>query len=162
MENTYTFAARSSEKPEQIVTFTLHDHGVSVEPGAPIEQIERLAQSVDEGKSVKDIAMASEDMAWLKPTGASLVERRLDGFELADVDARMNNGSFTLTAWVRAGGLRLVPFVFNMHEVDNPHAASEFVKELAARKDANGHAGRMPGPLRLTTGRHGRRLRSRR
>jgi len=42
MENTYTYTARSIEDPEQVVTFTLQDHRMSVGLGAPLEQIETV------------------------------------------------------------------------------------------------------------------------
>jgi hypothetical protein len=35
LENTYTYTARSADHPERVVTFTLYDHSMSVELGAP-------------------------------------------------------------------------------------------------------------------------------
>ena len=64
MENTYTYTARSIEYPEQVVTFTLQDHHMSVGVGAPLEQIETVLQQADAGE---EVGQGSQAKLWLRP-----------------------------------------------------------------------------------------------
>lgn len=124
MEDTYTYIARSAEDPAQAVTFTLHDHSMSVGLGAPLEHVERALQPEDEARL----------QPWLKPVAVSLLERGTRPFRVADVDARAEGNWLSVTGWVRAGGLRLLPIILIRGRVDNPEAALAFVEELNSRK----------------------------
>jgi hypothetical protein len=150
MEDTYTFTARSMANPDRVITFTLHDHGLSVEPGLPMQQIEQLlnGQAHEEnGEEGNGNGTRNRDLSWLGPTAVALLEAKTDLFDLRDVAARARNHGFKLTAWLRAGGLRAAPFVFVIPEVDSPVGAHEFVKELDSRKATAPPAGKLPGPL---------------
>jgi hypothetical protein len=72
MEDTYTYTARSIEYPEQAVTFTLHDHHMSVEMAAPVEQVERMLPARD---GEEEGEFEDESKVWLKPLAVSLLER---------------------------------------------------------------------------------------
>jgi hypothetical protein len=131
MENTYTYTARSAENPEEIVTFTLHDHHMSVGLGVPLEQVERvLAETeTEEGEE------APHPHIWLKPVAVSLLERGTGPFRLADVSATADDGWLRVSAWYRAGGLALAPLTLVNGPVDNPQGAQAFVDEVDRRKE---------------------------
>jgi hypothetical protein len=143
-ENTYTYTARSAEDPTQVVTFTLHDHSVSVELAAPLEHVER-ALSGEEGEA--EAASKAEIRPWLKPMAISVMERVTRPFNIADMIASAEDDRLHVKAWVRAGGLRVAPFVLMMEHVDNPEAAQAFASEVEERKATAGHPGRFRGPL---------------
>lgn len=146
MEQTYTYTARSAEDPEEVVTFTFYDHGLIVDVGAPIEHVERTLQArqaEDEGEEEEGVQI----QPWLKPMAVSALERGTRPFDVSDVYAGLEEGDLSLTAWVRAGGLRLAPVIFNIAHVDNIDAAQAFVEELEARKAEGQRAGRFPGLL---------------
>jgi hypothetical protein len=151
MENTYTFTARSTANPDRLITFTLHDHGLSVEPGLPMHQIEQMLNGHANEQNGQDgqegDGATGRDLSWLGPTAVALLEAKTDYFDLRDVAARAKNHGFKLTAWLRAGGLRIAPFVFVIPEVDSPVGAEEFVKELDSRKATEPRARKLPGPL---------------
>ena len=65
MENTYTYTARSVDNPEQVVTFTLQDHQMSVGLGAPLEQIESVLQQMDD--EGEDAGQGTQTGIWLRP-----------------------------------------------------------------------------------------------
>lgn len=143
-DNTYTYTARSADQPEHVVTFTLHDHSVSVEPGAPLEHVERALQAE---KGETEAGGESRIQPWLKPMAVSVMERVTRPFSVADVDASAEDGGLQVTQWVRTGGLRLAPIVFVMKRVDNPEAAQAFVEELERRKTFATRPGKFRGPL---------------
>ncbi len=124
MEDTYTYIARSADDAAQVVTFTLHDHSMSVGLGAPLEQVERALEPEGEVRP----------RLWLKPLAVSLLERGTRPFRVADVDAGAEGDWLSVTAWYRAGGLRLAPVILIRGRVDNPQAALAFVEELNRRK----------------------------
>jgi hypothetical protein len=135
MENTYTYAARSIENPEQVVTFTLQNHHMSVGLGAPLEQIETVLQQVDAGEETKEKdEQGGQAKLWLRPLAVSLLERGVGPFRAADVNATAEDDWLRVSAWYRAGGLALVPVTLVDGQVDNPPAAQAFVKELDKRK----------------------------
>lgn len=142
MENTYTYIARSADDPTQVVTFTLHDHRLSVGLGAPLEHVERAVRSAtaetEEGFPVRP---------WLKPMAISLIERGTRPFDVADVDARAEDEWLLVRAWFRTGGLRLMPITLLRGPVDNPEAAQAFVAELDRRKSSLGGLTRFLGML---------------
>jgi hypothetical protein len=131
MENTYTYTARSAKNPARLVTFTLHDHRMSVGVGAPLEQVERLL-----GREPADEEATGDDHLnlWLKPLAVSLVERGTGPFRLSDVDADTDEDKLRVKAWFRSGGLGVLPLTLINGRVDNPDAAHAFVEELNRRK----------------------------
>ncbi|MGD8397757.1 MAG: hypothetical protein PVG11_02770 [Anaerolineae bacterium] len=143
MENTYTYTARSVEVPEQVVTFTLQDHHMSVGLGAPLEQIEAIVEAV-EGEEGGD--ERAEPKLWLKPLAVSLVEQGRGPFRVEDVYASAAEDWLQVRAWYRAGGLALTPVTLVQGRVDNPVAAQAFVEELDRRKEEVAGIG---GPLKL-------------
>jgi hypothetical protein len=126
MEDTYTYIARNADDPARAVTFTLHDHSVSVGLGAPLEHVERALEPEGEVRP----------QLWLKPLAVSLLERSTRPFHVTDVDARAVDDWLRVTAWLCAGGLRLAPISLTRGRVDNPEAASAFVEELNRRKES--------------------------
>jgi len=156
MENTYTYTARSADNPEKVVTFTFYDRHLMVDVGAPIEHVERALQvqqveEADVDRASADIDRVSAEeyhvQPWLKPMAISVIQRGTHPFNAADVYAGIDNGGLSVTAWVRAGGLRLAPVVFNVEHVDNPDAAEAFVEELERRKASVDRPGSFPGVL---------------
>lgn len=132
MENTYTYTARSIENPEQVVTFTLQDHHMSVGVGAPLDQIETVLQQVDAGD--EESGQSASAKLWLRPLAVSLLERGVGPFRVADVNATAAEDWLRVNAWYRAGGLALAPITLMNGRVDNPPAARAFVAELEERK----------------------------
>lgn len=148
MENTFTYTARSALAPEKVVTFTLHDHHMSVDLGAPVGQIERaLADTQEESGAEPDVEERAQSTYALKPTAVSLLERGTHPFNLADVHAQAEDGGLTITAWVRTKGLRLTPIRFSWEQVDNPEGAKAFANQVSARREAASHPGRFKGPM---------------
>jgi hypothetical protein len=147
MENTYTYTARSVENPEQVVTFTVHDHHLSVGLGPPLEQVETLLQQVQAGgqaevEAEQETGQGPQPKLWLKPLAVSLLERGVGPFRIADVSAAAKDDSLRVSAWYRTGGLALVPVTLLDGLVDNPEAAHAFVAELEERKsEATGPLG---------------------
>jgi hypothetical protein len=144
MEKTYTYTARSADNPEQVVTFTFYNHHLLVDVGVPIEHVERALQA---RQAREDEEVEYQIQPWLKPMAISAIERGTHPFNVSDVYADVDEERLSVTAWVRAGGLRLAPVTFNMSHVDNIDAAAAFVKQLEARKAGSGYPGRFPGLL---------------
>ena len=143
-ENTYTYTARSAVNPSKVVTFTLHDHHMSIEPGAPLEHVERaLGVEEDETKAEPEARI----QPWVKPVAVSAMERVARPFNIADVDVNAQDDRLQVTSWVRTTGLRLAPVVFLMEHVDNPEAAHAFAKEVKERKASAAHPGLFRGLL---------------
>jgi hypothetical protein len=135
MENTYTYTARNVDNPEQVVTFTLQDHHLSVGLGAPLEQLETVLEQVGVGKEAEEEAgPEAEAKLWLRPLAVSLLEQGVGPFRVADVNASAEEDRLRVRAWYRAGGLALAPFTLVDDRVDNPQAAQAFVEELDTRK----------------------------
>jgi hypothetical protein len=135
LENTYTYTARSTDHPERVVTFTLYDHSMSVEVGAPLGHIERALQP-ETGEIQAEVEAEHEALshAWLKPMAVSLLQRGTRPFNVADIDAKAEDEGLRATAWVKTGGLRFAPITFSWERVDNPKGAGAFVEELRKRK----------------------------
>lgn len=142
MEETYTFIARSVSDPLKVATFTLHNSSVSVGIGVPAEQIrttvEARAEDAEDGDPPK---------MWMKPVALSVIGQASEPFRLYDVDAELEQDSLHVTAWMRAGGLRLAPVNMTWEQVDNPTAAQGFVHEIQKRKKAAQASGQLPGLL---------------
>jgi hypothetical protein len=150
LENTYTYTARSADHPEQVVTFTLHNHSLSVGVGAPLEHVERALQARGgETGAEAETETGSEYriQPWLKPMAISLIERSTGPFDVGDVNASAEDDWLWVRTWLRAGGLRLAPITLIKGRVDNPHAAHAFVQELHERKAPAAGLARFPGLL---------------
>jgi hypothetical protein len=131
-----------------VVTFTLYDHHMAVDVGAPLEQIMRAAQAIGEEAEAEGEAQdgGEQQTAYaLKPTAVSLLERGAQPFRVGDVYARAKENALSVTAWVRAKGLRLIPIRFAWQQVDNPEGASAFAQEVRARREVASHPGRFRG-----------------
>jgi len=135
MENTYTYTARNIENPEQVVTFTLQDQHMSVDLGAPLEQMETILQQIDAEEGAEEQAgQGAQAKPWPKPLVVSLLERGVGPLRVADVNAGAKDDWLRVSAWYRAGGLALAPITLIDFRVDNPPAAQAFVEELDKRK----------------------------
>ncbi len=139
LENTYTYTARSAVDPERVVTFTLHDHSLSVGVGAPIEHVERFVQAQTSateagGESEAETRQEASVRPWLKPMAISVLERATRPFDVDDVEASVEGSWLYVRAWVRGGGLRVAPITLIEGRVDNPQAAQAFVQELDERQ----------------------------
>lgn len=146
MTRTYTYTARSAENPERVVTFTLRDSRMSVGVGAPLEQVERAIQ-IGRGEEVPEEAEAEagsevevpeRPKLWLRPVAVSLIERGTRPIHVDDVVAKMTDDWLRVRAWIRTGGLRLIPVTLIDGRVDNPVAAQDFVEEVQERKSTTG------------------------
>jgi hypothetical protein len=143
MENTYTYIARNAQDPTEVVTFTLHDHHLTVGLGNPLEQIETALET--ESGDIAEEGLSGQP--WLKPMAVSLLERGLSPFSVDDVEASSENGGLEFVAWTRVGGLRLAPIFLDIDQVDNPEATDAFVKELEKRKTSLESTKALPGPM---------------
>ena len=147
MENTYTYIARNVEKPEQVVTFTLQDHHMSVGMGPPLEQIELALEQAGKGdRDEAEEGQAAQPELWLRPAAVSLLERGVGPFRLADVGVDVEDDWLRVSAWYRAGGLALAPVKLLDGRVDNAPAAQAFAEELDKRKSEVKAAS---GPLKV-------------
>jgi hypothetical protein len=148
MENTFTYTARSALAPEKVVTFTLYDKEVSVDLGAPLEHVQRgIEGEQKEAESEAEEQAGTVSYYALKPTVISLLEKGTRPFHVGDVYAMAKGDGLTVTAWVRAKGLRLAPIQFAWDEVDNPGGAEAFADQLRARRQAVSHPGRFSGVM---------------
>jgi hypothetical protein len=75
------------------------------------------------------------------------MERALHSFSVADVDAVAQDDRLQVTAWIRMGGLRLAPLVFNFKRVEDSEAAQAFAQELGRRKTSITRPHRPSEPL---------------
>jgi hypothetical protein len=144
MENTYTHIARNVQDTSQVVTFTLHDHHLTVGLSNPLEKIETALETENTGTGTEE---EQARQPWIKPVAVSLLERGLRPFNIDDVEAAAENGGLRFVAWTRVGGLRLAPIIFEIEQVDDPEATDAFVKELWKRKTSITGAEALPGLL---------------
>ncbi len=148
MEDTYTYVARSAHDPTKVATFTAYDGVLTVDVGAPLEQLQRTFQAVGDDKlETQDSKSIKAATPWLTPVAVRLVEQGIHPFNVADMDASTDGNDLNVKLWVRTGGLRLVPVTLAWDEVDNPDATQAFVKELDRRKKAAAHPGRFRGVM---------------
>lgn len=137
-ENTFTYTARSTQNPEKMAMFTLHNGSVSVQLGnALMEQAEEAYESF---RDEDDTPLTT----WIKPLATGSLQRFLEPIPLEDFDADLKDKALQTTAWIRAGGLRLMPVMMTWQDVDNPDGANAFVNELQERKDAIASTGTLP------------------
>ena len=106
MEDTYTYTARSAVDPSRVVTFTFSGRHLFVDAGAPLEQLDRALQP-PETDSPEGGDTAQDGGPWLKPLAVSVVQHSIRPFDVADVYAYSEDGGLLVSAWMRAGGLRL-------------------------------------------------------
>jgi hypothetical protein len=146
MGKTYTYTARSADNPERVITFTLRDSRMSVGVGAPLEHVERairlgggeeVEEEIEEEAEV-EVREAERTKLWLRPLAASLVERSTRPVHVDDVVANLADDWLQVRAWIRTGGLRLIPVTLIDGRVDNPVAAQDFVEEVHERKTVSG------------------------
>jgi hypothetical protein len=128
------------------VTFTFSDHHLVVDAGAELGHVERAVSTPVTAEQESDDE-AHDVEPWLKPLAASDGERTYRLFDVSDVYALTEDEGLSVSAWVRAGGLRVAPVTFHMAQVDNPVAASAFVDELGRRKAEAEAPNRLPGML---------------
>jgi hypothetical protein len=146
MAKTYTYTARSAEDPQRVVTFTLRDSRMSVGVGAPLEQEEQVIrlsrdqESAEEGEARPKEGVAEQKGAklWLRPVAVSLVERGTRPVHVDDVVARLDGDWLQVRAWIRTGGLRLLPITLIDGRVDNAVAAQDFVEQVRERRTDGG------------------------
>lgn len=129
-ENTFTYTARSGADPNKMAMFTLHNGSVSVELGNVI--MEQVGEAYD---TFRDEGSDMDLLTWIKPASTGTLQKLIKPIPLADFDAEINGDALQATAWIRAGGLRLVPVMMTWQEVDNPAGAQAFVTELQNRKE---------------------------
>lgn len=160
MEDTYTYIARSVERPERFAIFTLHNHSMSVDVGGLVEQIGTTLESVGEGEAEALLEEAVDDTQgepasrevgssgpWLLPLAVSIMQRVKRPFNIGDVVADLKERGLAIRAWIRWKGLRLIPIRFKWSEVDNPEAAEAFVDEVSQRRQETRHPGLFQGIL---------------
>jgi hypothetical protein len=136
--NTYTYTARSADNPDRVMTFTLHDHSLSVDLGVPLEHVERAVEArMAEGKGEYHV------QSWLKPMTISTIERATRPFDVNDVDVDTGDGQLQVRAWLRAGGLRVAPITLINEPVDNPGAAQAFAIEVDKRQTVDAGLGKL-------------------
>jgi len=140
--NTYTYAARSLDDPDVVLTFTLLDHHLRVKPGGVVEKIEKLLGSEGKPGVIKE-----QIMDQVKPAALSMVQGFGNDIHLSDVSVDLQGESLSVSAWNRVSGLRLVPIRIKIDRVDNTDAAGAFVNELNERKASASYAGRFFGQL---------------
>ncbi|HHX45164.1 MAG TPA: hypothetical protein GX714_14430 [Chloroflexi bacterium] len=145
MASTYTYIARSADDPRRAAILTLHGHRVSIEPAAApgyYLMAERM------GGRQGTFGRFRRMMPWMMPAGISAMERLLhQDFRVSDLMVRTKDEGLSVSAWVRLGGLRLLPVTMTWNRVDNPDAAQAFVQEVdRRRRQAGAHRG-LPGPL---------------
>jgi hypothetical protein len=141
MEDTYTYIARSESNPAHVATFTLYDSTLSVGTGPALENVQRIAQSGEQGGS----SLALKPI--LKPAAIRLMRSAGQRFDIADVDAHTTDGSLLVRIWTRVAGLRLAPITFKWEAVDNREAADSFVVEVERRKQESSNPGWFTGLL---------------
>jgi hypothetical protein len=121
----------------------LYDQQMAVDVGAPLESVGRVVQG--ERDAEEEQGDGAQTAYALKPAAVSLLEQGGRPFHVSDVYAKASDGALTVTAWVRAKGLRLVPVRFAWRQVDNPSAAEAFAQEVRARGAEASHPGRFRG-----------------
>lgn len=140
--NTYTYTARSREKPEKMATFTLNNGNISVELGnALLEYLEKRAEAEE---TAGGIPLSD----WAKPVTIGALQKIAQPLPINDFDAAMGGEeSLQTTIWLRSGGLRLAPIMTSWDAVDNPVAARAFVEEVNKRQQTADPINALPSVL---------------
>lgn len=142
LQNTYTYTARDATNPDKVITLTIVDDHVQVHLTGILDSAGELLQS-EERRSEAGRQLAVQ----AAPAAFKLAEGISGPVQINDLHASLKEDHLTITAWRRAGGLRLAPLRISIEEVDNPAAAQAFINELEARQDQAEHPGRFAGPL---------------
>lgn len=129
MAKTYAYTARSADDPTQVITITLYNHTLFIEPSTP-ERIEQGPWSIAPKASPEANDLSA---AWLKAV-ALLKESNSTHFALMDVETSVVKDSLRLVVWGHSNKRHWLPITMIMEHVDNPDAARAFVKELNRRK----------------------------
>ncbi len=138
---TMTFTARSAYDPDKTATFTLQNGSVAVEFG------DTLLKQAEEALEKMSSPETSTLQSVAKPAVSASLQKLMEPFPVQDFAAELEGDSLQAQAWVRAGGLRLAPVIFNWEHVDNPDGAAAFVTELQRRQAESTSISRYPGIL---------------
>ena len=142
---TYTYTARSVENPDKVLTFTLQGDFLKVNLTGLEENITEILTGDEDLESVKK-GLSSQ----VGPTALKVMEGISGPVHVSDAKAELHGSEenyLRITLWKRLAGLRAAPIVLDMEEVDNPEAASRFLDELRARRQAAGKISKFIGPL---------------
>jgi hypothetical protein len=139
--DTFTYTARSTRDPDKSVTFTLHDQHLSIQLGSRLQPVEVIGEEEEEG------GLHIQTSSWLRPLLNWLLAHNLRPFHLDDVSAQVRGDGLWLSAWYRTGGLRLLPLIIILPEVDNPDGAQDFADRLRTRRDTVDSASEFFGPF---------------
>ena len=139
---TYTYTARSLNRPDNVVTFTLDNGHMRINLTGLLEQASLVAQTEDKSAELKQQVSTQA-----KPAALKLAEQVSGPVHLSDVQASLTDERLKITLWQRLGGLRLAPIILNMGRIDNRKAAEAFVTELKERQAEETHIGKFFGPL---------------
>ena len=142
MPFTYTYTARSKEKPDRAVTYTIFDDHIKVDLTGLFDQVTEVIESENRQEAIKEIVKTRSGTALYKT-----IERLSGPAQINDIYPVYNDGKLTVTFWKRIAGLRFAPIVIVMGEVDNPDAASQFIDVLRKRQQQTDSPGVFAGPL---------------
>ena len=142
LETTYTYTARNVENPNRMVTFTLSDDHLRVDPTGVLEKVERIVEAEDNQGEIQ-----AQIESQLSPGMVKVVERLTGPIHVGDVHAELDENRLRVSMWNRLLGLRLAPVKMDMGQVDNPEAAQAFVEELEERQVEVEEPGKFGGPL---------------
>jgi hypothetical protein len=139
---TYTYTARSVNRPDNVVTFTLDDGHMRVNLTGLLEQASLVTQAEEKSTQLKQQVTTQA-----KPAALKLAEQISGPVHVSDVQASLDDEHLKVSFWQRLAGLRLAPINLNMGRIDNRKAAEAFVKELKERQTEEAHTGKFFGPL---------------
>ncbi len=124
MSKTYTYTARNANDPAHIITFTLHDRQLVIEP-VMLEHADRLRHGPRH-----DVAHGElEVLKLFKDSRPPLIK-------LSDVAAHLDRDRLRLVAWGQLPDRQWRPITLSMDHVDNVPAARAFIRELNRRRMA--------------------------
>lgn len=142
LQNTYTYTARDADNPEKVITLTMMDDHVQVQLTGILDSFGNVIQAEERSSA------AGRQLSGQAATTALKLAEGIGGpVQINDLNASLKDESLTITAWRRAGGLRLAPLRIHIDQVDNPEAAQAFINELEERQHQAEHPGKFAGPL---------------
>lgn len=141
-QETYTYTARDANNPEKVITLTMVDDHVQVQLTGLLDTFGNVMQAEE-----KTSAAGREFSSQAATTALKLAEGIGGPVQVNDLNAGLKEDNLTITAWRRAGGLRLAPMRINIERVDNPEAAQAFINKLEERQHQAEHPGKFAGPL---------------
>ncbi|MFN2234683.1 MAG: hypothetical protein ACK2U1_10660 [Anaerolineales bacterium] len=145
MENnhtTYTYTARSVNRPDNVITFTLDDGHMRVNLTGLLEGASLVTQAEEKSDELKQQVTTQA-----KPAALKIAEQISGPVHVSDVQASLDDERLKVSLWQRLAGLRLAPIQLNMGRIDNRNAAEDFIKELKERQAEEAHIGKFFGPL---------------